>query len=310
MDTKEFKFPDEENAVEEKIEVEIEDEPEIEIIDDRTKEEKKVEKFVFKPKEVTEDELSEYSDKVKKRMGELQKGYHDERRRAELAQKEKEDAIKFARSIAEENKKLKGSLSVGQQALLEQAKKVVSNEVEEAKRKYKEAYELGNTDAVVEANDALTTAKIKLERVNNFKPPVQEEENEVQIQPEQPAVDQKAAAWKQDNPWFGEDDEMTSFALGYHSKLVKQGVDPRSDEYYEKLNSRLRSVFPESFEQETYEEPVKEQRKTKSNVVAPATRSVAPKKVTLTTRQVALAKKLGVPLDVYARSVVESMRNN
>jgi hypothetical protein len=307
MDNKEFKFPDEEQA-DEKIDVEIKDEIEIEIVDDRTKEEKKVEKFVYKPKEVTEDELSEYSDKVKKRMGELQKGYHDERRRAELAQKEKEDAIKFARSIAEENKKLKGSLSVGQQALLEQAKKVVVNEVEDAKRKYKEAYELGNTDAVVEAQDALTSAKIKLERVNNFKPPVQEEENVVQIQPEA-VIDQKAVAWKQENPWFGEDDEMTSFALGYHSKLVKQGVDPRSDEYYERLNSRLRSVFPESFGQETDEEPVREQRKT-SNVVAPATRSTAPKKVTLSPRQVALAKKLGVPLDVYARSVVETMRNN
>jgi hypothetical protein len=300
----EFKFPD--DAESEKIEVEVEAEPEIEIIDDRTKEEKKVEKFVFKPKDVTEDELSEYSDKVKKRMGELQKGYHDERRRADSALKDKEEALSLARAIVEENKKLKGSLNTGQKALLEQAKMVVANEVDEAKRKYKEAYDLGNSDAVVEAQDALTTAKIKLDKVNNFRPPVQEDQNEVQIQP-QPAPDPKAAAWKQENSWFGDDDEMTSFALGLHSKLIKQGVDPRSDEYYERLNSRIRQVFPDSFEQED-PEPRREQRTTKTNVVAPATRSTSPKKITLTQRQVDIAKKLGVPLELYARQVASEQR--
>jgi len=300
----EFKFPDEVDN--EKIEVEVEAEPEIEIIDDRTKEEKKVEKFVFKPKEVTEDELSEYSDKVKRRMGELQKGYHDERRRADSALKDKEEALNLARAIVEENKKLKGSLNTGQKALLEQAKMVVANEVDEAKRKYKEAYDLGNSDAVVEAQDALTTAKIKLDKVNNFRPPVQEDQNEVQIQP-QPAPDPKAAAWKQENSWFGDDDEMTSFALGLHSKLIKQGVDPRSDEYYERLNSRIRQVFPESFEQED-PEPRREQRTTKTNVVAPATRSTSPKKITLTQRQVDIAKRLGVPLELYARQVASEQR--
>ena len=300
----EFKFPDE--TENENIEVEVEAEPEIEIVEDRTKEEKKVEKFVFKPKEVTEDELSEYSDKVKKRMGELQKGYHDERRRADSALKDKEEALALARAIVEENKKLKGSLSTGQQALLEQAKRVVASEVEDAKRKYKEAYDAGNSDAVVEAQDALTTAKIKLDKVNNFRPPVQEDRNEVQIQP-QTVVDPKAAAWKQENPWFGDDDEMTSFALGYHSKLIKQGIDPRSDEYYEKLNSRLRNVFPESFEQED-PEPKREQRTTKTNVVAPATRSTSPKKITLTQRQVDIAKRLGVPLELYARQVASEQR--
>ena len=220
--------------------------------------------------------------------------------------KDKEEALNLARAIVEENKKLKGSLNTGQKALLEQAKMVVANEVDEAKRKYKEAYDLGNSDAVVEAQDALTTAKIKLDKVNNFRPPVQEDQNEVQIQP-QPAPDPKAAAWKQENSWFGDDDEMTSFALGLHSKLIKQGVDPRSDEYYERLNSRIRQVFPESFEQED-PEPRREQRTTKTNVVAPATRSTSPKKITLTQRQVDIAKKLGVPLELYARQVASEQR--
>jgi hypothetical protein len=311
FEKEEYKFPDEVKQEKEEIDIEIEGETEIEIVEDRTREEKKSEKFAFRPKEVTEDELSEYSDKVKKRMGELQKGYHDERRRADAALKEKEDTLKLARSIVEENKKLKGSLSQGQQALLEQAKKVVSNEVDAAKRQYKEAYELGNSDAVVEAQEALTAAKIKAERVNNFKPALQEEENEVQIAPSEPQyqqVDRKAQAWQQDNSWFGADDEMTSFALGYHSKLLKQGVDPQSDEYYEKLNTRIRQVFPESFDMEPSREPEKEPRKSTSNVVAPATRSTAPKKVVLTQRQVDIAKKLGVPLKLYAEKVAEEMR--
>ena len=305
-----YKFPDEVKQEKEEIQIEIEGEAEIEIVDDRTREEKKSEKFAFRPKDVTEDELSEYTDKVKKRMGELQKGYHDERRRAESALKEKDETLRLARSIIEENKKLKGSLSQGQQALLEQAKKVVSNEVDAAKRQYKEAYELGNSDAVVNAQEALTAAKIKAERVNNFKPALQEEENEVQIAPSEPQyqpVDRKAQAWQQDNSWFGADDEMTSFALGYHSKMLKQGVDPQSDEYYEKLNARIRQVFPESFDTEPSREPGREPRKT-SNVVAPATRSTAPKKVVLTQRQVDIAKKLGVPLKLYAEKVAEEMR--
>ena len=306
----EYKFPDEVKQEKEEIQIEIEGETEIEIVDDRTKEEKKSEKFAFRPKDITEDELSEYTDKVKKRMGELQKGYHDERRRAESALKEKDETLRLARSIVEENKKLKGSLSQGQQALLEQAKKVVGNEVDAAKRQYKEAYELGNSDAVVEAQEALTAAKIKAERVNNFKPALQEEENEVQITPSEPQfqpVDRKAQAWQQENSWFGADDEMTSFALGYHSKMLKQGIDPQSDEYYEKLNARIRQVFPESFDMEPSREPEREPRKT-SNVVAPATRSTAPKKVVLTQRQVDIAKKLGVPLKLYAEKVAEEMR--
>jgi len=306
----EYKFPDEVKQEKEEIQIEIEGETEIEIVDDRTREEKKSEKFAFRPKDITEDELSEYTDKVKKRMGELQKGYHDERRRAESALKEKDETLRLARSIVEENKKLKGSLSQGQQALLEQAKKVVGNEVDAAKRQYKEAYELGNSDAVVEAQEALTAAKIKAERVNNFKPALQEEENEVQIassEPQYQPVDRKAQAWQQDNSWFGADDEMTSFALGYHSKMLKQGVDPQSDEYYEKLNARIRQVFPEAFDMEPSRGPEKEPRKT-SNVVAPATRSTAPKKVVLTQRQVDIAKKLGVPLKLYAEKVAEEMR--
>jgi hypothetical protein len=109
-----------------------------------------------------DDEIEKYDEKVKKRIADLQSGFHSERRRAEEAAREREEAIAFAQSVAEENKKLKGSLSEGQSALLEQAKKVVSNEVDEAKRRYKSAYESGDSDALVEAQELLTSAKIKM----------------------------------------------------------------------------------------------------------------------------------------------------
>ena len=218
--------------------------------------------------------------------------------------------MRIAQQLVEENSKLKGTVGKNQEILLDQAKRATNAELEQAKFKYKQAYESGDSDAVLEAQDALTSAKIKADRLNNFKlPPVQQPEKVVQQQQitQAPSADDKAVRWQQDNSWFGSDDEMTSFALGLHQKLVKQGVDPRSDEYYEKINSRMRQVFPEEF---SFDEPeqVEEKPRKKANVVAPATRSTAPKKIVLTQTQVAIAKRLGVPLELYAQKVAEEMR--
>ncbi len=240
IEKQEFSFPDE---VDKKPEAEDDGGVDVEIEVSNKNEPEPVAK--------EDDEIERYDEKVKKRIADLQSGFHNERRRAEEAAREKEEALAFAQSIAEENKKLKGSLNVGQTALLEQAKKVVSNEVDDAKRRYKLAYESGDSDALVEAQELLTSAKIKMDRVNNFKPALQDEENEVKIAPRevprQPQADPKAARWQSENSWFGSDDEMTSFALGLHTKLIKNGIDPNSDEYYAKINSRIRQVFPENF---------------------------------------------------------------
>ena len=317
MEKTEYKFPDEDTKAskkgnddpEIKIEIEGEGDVELEIVDDTPRSSKKMEE---PPKDLDEEELSQYGEKVRKRIQHLQKGYHEEKRRSEQAYKEREEAIRVAQTIVEENKKLKGSLSQGQNALLEQAKKVLANEIDDAKRKYKEAYESGDSDALVQAQDELTSVKIKADRVNNFRPaPLQEEETEVKTQQSDstPTYDPKAEQWRKRNQWFGADDEMTSFALGLHNKLVKNGVNPSSDEYYDKVNSRMRQVFPEAFDaEEPAEEPEKEVKRTKSNVVAPATRSSSPKKVVLTQTQVNIAKRLGVPLELYARKVAEQMR--
>lgn len=315
MEKTEYKFPDEVDKKAKKgdeeqeinIEIEAESDSEVEIVDDTPKNSKKMEE---PPKDADEGELSQYGEKVRRRIQHLQKGYHEEKRRTEQALKEREEAIRVAQTIVEENKKLKGSLNQGQNALLEQAKKSVASEMEDARRKYKEAYEAGDSEALLDAQENLTSTKIKLDRVNNFKPAsLQDEETSVTIPQSSPPSDPKAEKWRETNLWFGSDDEMTGFALVLHNKLVKNGVDPTSDDYYDKVNSRMRQVFPDAFESEDpAEKPEKEERRTKSNVVAPATRSSSPKKVVLTQTQVNIAKRLGVPLELYARKVAEQMR--
>lgn len=283
------------------------DDLDIEVIDDTPKKDRG-KKPSAPPDELTDDELESYSEKVKKRLQHFSKGYHDQRRAAEAAAREKAELEAMAARLVEENRKLKGTVGKNQEAMLEQAKKMAEREVEEAKAKFKAAYDAGESDAVVAAQEALTAAKLKSDRVNNLKlPSLQETETEVQTQPSAPVVDERAVKWQQDNSWFGKDDEMTSFALGLHQKLVKQGVNPRSDEYYEKINSRMRQVFPDSFE--TGDDDLEETKpRRKTNVVAPATRSTAPKKIVLTQTQVALAKRLGVPLEEYAKQVAMEMR--
>jgi len=310
LDKQDFKVEVEGRVSEKEVEVEIpqdkKSEVEIEIVDD-TPPKDRGRKPSDPPEDPTDEELEGYSEKVRKRMSHLTKGYHDERRAKETAFREKEEAIRYAQQILEENKNLKGTVGKNQEVLLEQAKRATAGEVEQAKAKYKLAYESGDSDAVVAAQDDLTAAKIKADRINNFKlPTVQAPETEVQRQQTAPQVDEKAVNWQQNNSWFGSDDEMTSFALGLHQKLVKQGLDPRSDEYYEKINSRMRQVFPDEFDAD--EEVEVEKPRQRSNVVAPATRSTAPKKIVLTPTSVALAKRLGVPLEEYAKQVALGMR--
>jgi hypothetical protein len=303
----EFKFPDEKETKEDSIEFSVEDD--IEVVDDTPEGDRGRSPMKEPPKDFADDELAKYDEGVRKRIQHFTKGYHEERRAKETALREKEEAIRAAQAIVEENKKLKGSLSQGQQALLEHAKKVVAGELEDAKRKYKEAYEAGDSDALVAAQEELTTAKLKTERVNNFRPAPLQQETPV-VQPEQnvaaPQPDSRALEWQRDNQWFGQDEEMTGFALALHNKLIKSGIDPTSDEYYDRVNSRMRQVFPDSFESEKQANASPSSRK--SNVVAPASRSTAPKKIVLTKSQVEIAKRLGVPLELYARKVAEEMR--
>lgn len=305
MDKSEFKFPDEKletKKEDEKLEVSVEGDTEVEVIDDTPEPDRNRTPMKEPPADVTDEELASYSESAKKRIQHFSKGYHDERRAKEAALREREEALRFAQAVAEENKKLQANVGQGQQALLEQAKKVVAQELESAKRKYKEAYEAGDSDALVTAQEALTVAKIKSERVNNFKPALQKSETVVQNVPEPavPRIDPKVSAWRDANPWFGDNKRMTALALTIHQELVDGGVDTRSDEYFDRINAEMRQVFPDAF---LSEKPVK-----KSTVVAPATRSTAPRKIVLTKSQENIAKRLGLTNEQYARAVAEEMR--
>ena len=309
----EFEFPDEAEANPRKggrvVEPEA-DEPEIEVVDDTPEEDRYRTPMAEPPQDPTEEELATYSESVKNRFKHFTKGYHEERRAKEAALREKEEALRIAQKVFEENKQLKGSVNQNQTALLEQAKKVIGAEIEDAKRMYKEAYEAGDSDKLLEAQEALTTARIKADKVNNFRPtPLQVDETPVQIapQPQQAApVDEKLLAWQDQNQWFGSNKRMTSYALGLHEELVENGIRVGSNEYYRRIDADIRERFPDQVG--AGESVDAKPQRTKSNVVSPATRSTAPKKIVLSQTQVNIAKRLGVPLELYARKVAEEMR--
>lgn len=289
-----------------------EDDIDVEIVDDTPPEDRGRKPLPEeKLKELEEDsDVEEYSEKVKRRINEMRKAWHDERRAREAAQRERDEAARIAQMAYQERQLYLQQLQQGETWALEQAKRRAELEVEAAKAAYRAAYESGDTDKVVEAQAALNQAMYQHQQVSGLTPryqhvPVQKPEtmvNSQQGQPTQqyraPEPDPRAREWNEANKWFGEDDEMTSFALGVHQKLVREGVDPRSDEYYERIDARMREVFPDKF-------GIKKRQP--STVVAPVGRSPKGKKVVLTQTQVALAKRLGITPEQYARELVKQM---
>jgi len=286
-------------------------ENEIEIVDDTPEDDRGRVPMESPPEDPTDEELNAVSAKVRDRTREFHRAYHDERRNKEAALRERERAVDIAKSLYEENQRLKGTVDQNQNTFLETAKVQLAKQIEDAKTKYKQAYEAGDADALVSAQDELTSAKVKLDRIGFIKPkPLQEEKNEVQIDRAVnniPRPDEKAENWQRANSWFGQDKEMTGFALALHDKLVNdEGINPSSSEYYQRLNGRIRQVFPDKFESE--EQADASGSKRKSNVVASATRSVAPKKIVLSQSEVNIAKRLNIPLERYARELAKLKR--
>ena len=295
----------------EEIELEIEEE------DDTPPEDRNKEPLPEKiVKELEEDNLEDYSDRVKQRMAQLKKVYHDERRAKEEAAREKEEAIAYAQKVYQQNQKLQTTLSSGEEDYLKTLIGSAEKELALAKRDYREAYDSGDTDKIVEAQALMNSAQYKLSQASNLKPQYrasQTPENSVQspqevTRPRAPQPDVKAQAWQAKNQWFGKDEEMTSLALGVHERLVRSGIQPTSDEYYLRIDETMQKRFPENFEidlVETSLEPEKPSQRKPSNVVAPASRSTAPKKVRLSKTQVAFAKKLKLTPEQYAREMIK-----
>ena len=309
MDKDEFKFPDEQD--DEKLAAGGNVEIDIEIEDDTPPEDRGREPM---PKELVEeldkDELEEYSDKVKVRLKQMKKVWHDERRAKEAAYREQQEAVEYARRVVEENKQLKARYAAGEVEYVATATNAAELKLEAAKKAYREAYDAGDGEKLVDAQQAMQDATYELREVKKFKaPPLQAEENAVQQQqvPQQPVVkaDNRAEAWKERNPWFGQDEEMTASVLGLHEKLKRNGMVVGSDDYYATLDKTMRKRFPENFESSEPETKTETSRTKPSTVVAPATRSTSPNKVKLKASQVQLAKKLGLTPEQYAREALK-----
>jgi hypothetical protein len=322
-----FEFPDEKEA-KGKPEAVEDDGFDVEIEDDTPKKDRGRKPDDTPPEDPTEDELASYDEKVQSRLKKFTRGYHDERRAKEEALREREAAEKLAKQLWEQNRKLQEQVSLGSKAYIEQSKSSAEMEFENAKKRYKEAYESGDSDAVVDAQAEVAKATLNLDKVQNMRP-LQAEENDVQIpqrSTNQPNVSQRDQRWMQKNTWFGTDPEMTASALGLHQKLAKEhGADfVGSDDYYKRVDATMRRRFPEYYEDDiqsdeddtpskkvsepAYEDEPPRRATKPANVVAPASRSTPPNRIRLKASEAAIARRLGVPLEEYAKQVAQLKR--
>ena len=280
------------------MEIEVEA-PEIEIIDDTPAEDRG--KTPKGEVDVSDDQISQYSENVQKRIKDLRRAYHDERRIKDQALREQQEAIAYAKSIAQKNQELQERLARGEKYLVETSKAKNEAMLSQAEREYKEAYEAGDSEKLVAAQRKMSEIVVEKREVENYRPaPLQNEKYEVEQQIPRVVPDDRTRQWVSQNEWFESDPVMRGAAFGIHDELVKSGYVAGSDAYFEQVDARIRDNFPHKFRV----------NKPASNVVAPASRSASgSKKITLTKTQVAIAKRLGVPLEKYAEQVAKEINN-
>ena len=311
----EYKFPDEEAPEkEEKLQVDIEDD---------TPEQDRGRKTSAPINDPEDEELSQYSKDVQDRVGKLKRGYHDERRAKEKAERERVAAEDFAKQVYEENKRLKGQLKSGSEVFIEQNKSSAHMELDSAKKKYKEAYESGDSDAVAEAQMEITKATLRIDRAEQMRPIDEPDTYTPPTQENKSNMSPRTQKWVDKNSdWFGPDDEMTMAAMGLDRKLKREYGDDYAgtEEYFRTIDKTMRKRFPEHFDVQRHEdddtlqqssEPDEEppRRAKPASVVAPAARSTPPTRIKLTASQAAIARRLGVPIEDYAKQVANLRRS-
>jgi len=290
---------------EEKVELEVETE-EIEVIveePESSEESVKVEKAEAE-EPAADEELESYSKNVQSRIKKLTEKYRQEER-------DREEAVRLSQQLLEENKNLKTRMQTLDTGFLNERDSSLKARTEAAKRALKEAYEAGNVDGQVEAQQAMSNLAVEQQQVNSAKVQAQRQKQAAEqpaptpapkAQQQAPKPDEKAAKWAEKNSWFGEDRVMTGAAFALHTELTEeQGFDATSDEYYGEVDRRMREEFPHKFQTP---------KKTGGAQVATAAASASRKphhtgrrSVKLSPSQVAIAKKLGVPLEEYAKYV-------
>ena len=299
---------------------EVEDRVEIEIEDDTPPEDRGRQPLPKElVKELEDDELDEYSEQVKTKLKQMKKVWHDERREKERALREQQAALEMAQQLRNEIKQLRSKVTENEGHLVNTAKNAVELELKNAEKAYKEAYEAGDSDKLLEANKQLTEASYRLERLKGYKPPVQSQENEVNYSEAQipvPQLDPKTDSWRRQNTWFGSDDEMTAAALGLNNRLIRERgrAFEGTDEYWEIVDKTMRKRFPEY---DWGEKPAETATKTAqartdkpATVVAPVSRSTASTKVRLKDSQLAIIKKMGITPEQYVQEMMKLERAN
>ena len=313
-----YKFPDElDGDSKQKVEiVQPEDDVEIEIVDDTPVQDRGRRPLDREVEDPTDEEIESYTRGAQDRIKELTHARHDERRAKEALLREKQELERLAQHYVDENKKLKQYVNNGTEQYGAMAKSSAEAEMDKARREFKAAQESFDTEAILVAQEALFDAKAKLQQAQNFRPPpLQVEETEVQPrqqQTESVKPDEKTLRWQAKNQWFGSDgfEEVTSFALGLHQKLVNSGVDPRQNEYFEQIDARVKSKFPEVFGGNDERPKSSETPRRPSSVVAPASRSTGTRKVQLTPTQAALIKKYNLDPKKYVAEVLKLENQN
>ena len=314
MAGEQFKFPDEIEDV--KVEVVGDDDFEVEVVDDTPEQDRGRKPLDREVEDPTDDEIEQYTQGAQKRIKELTHARHDERRAKEATLREKQELEVLTQRLLDENKKLRQNVSTGSEQVTQMAKTAAEAELDKARRDYKAAQESFDSDAILAAQESLLDAKMKLENAKNFRPtPLQDENFEVQTgyqEPQRVQPDEKTLRWQAKNQWFGTDgfEEVTSFALGLHQKLVNSGSDPRSDEYFEQIDARVKSKFPEVFGGNEDKPRSGDTPRKPASVVAPATRSSGKRMVQLTKTQLALAEKFKLTPQQYAAQVARLENQN
>jgi len=276
---------------------------EIEVVEEPKVEEPKVEepKVETKPEEPKE-ELEDYSEGVKKRISKLTKKWRE-------AERQREAALEFAKGGQVELEQLKQKVSKLEPGYVNAMEGKLKNGLESAKSQLLRARENGDINAEVEAQKEIARIGVEESKVTTLKNRYQQQAQTAPVAPrtldqavQAPPSDPKAEAWADNNEWFGKDNAMTYTAFDLHEKLTKQeGFDPHSDDYYKEIDRRMRLDFPHKFDKKE----LSNQTTKPTQTVASATRNVKPGRQTvrLTSSQVAIAKKLGVPLEEYAKQL-------
>ena len=302
-----FKFPDEIDA---EIKVPADDGIEINIVDDTPVQDrgrKPLDKEVADP---TDDEINSYSESVKKRIKDLTHARHDERRVKEATLREKQELERLAQQLLNENKQLKQYVNEGSKQYGDTIKSAAEQEIEMARQKFRAAQEAFDSEKMLAAQEALTDAKMRLAAANNFRPaslPIENNVVQTQQVPQTNQPDEATLRWQAKNQWFGAPgfEEYSNYALGLHQKLVAQGINSDHPEYFERIDARVKSTFPELFGEANRQSAAESSPKRTASVVAPAARSTGKKVMTLTQTQVALARKFGLTNQQYAEQVLK-----